>query len=467
MTTSPIIVWFRYDLRLSDNPALVAAIKTGAPILPVYILDTDKNAPWKIGAASRVWLHHSLLELQKSLGGRLVFGQGHPIDILHQLISQIGVRAVFWNRCYEPHLIERDKKIKATLIKQGVHVESFSGNLLYEPWTISKSDGTPYRVFTPFWQKGCHAAPPPPLTDLLPTRTILSALAERTVLLSSGSELTSLSPSIDHLGLLPARPRWDVPVISHWQPGEAGAQKRFQNFLDHGLRGYKQDRNRPDLENVSRLSPHLHFGEISVHQIYHAVNFIAETDPGQRSDADCFLSELGWREFSHHLLYHFPTLPEKPLQAQFNNFPWIEDQDAYTSWTRGMTGVPIVDAGMRELWETGYMHNRVRMIVGSFLVKNLLTHWRKGEDWFWDTLFDADLANNAASWQWIAGCGADAAPYFRIFNPELQASKFDPDGTYIRRWVPEFGTAAYPKPKLEHIAARNRALAALKHIQSG
>jgi deoxyribodipyrimidine photo-lyase len=486
-----MIVWFRQDLRLFDNPALHAALETHAPIIPLYILDDIAPGRWKMGAASRVWLHHSLTALDTSLGGgRMVYAQGAATDILPQLVKQFGARGVFWNRQYEPWAIARDTAIKETLQKSGLEAKSFNANLLFEPWTITKDDGTPYRVFTPFWRKGCanrinssgvnacQNSPSPSQGEggvgdrrfsLPPTR--LAALGD--LPLKGGGASTDLSS----LSLLPTTPRWDQSMINHWTPGELGATARFHTFLDHGLRGYKEDRNRPDLENVSRLSPHLHFGEISVRQIYHTVTNAMAADPSLTKDADHFLSELGWREFSNHLLYHNPTLPTEPLQPAFKNFPWRNDDAALERWQRGQTGVPMVDAGMRELYATGYMHNRVRMIVGSYLVKNLLLHWTHGEDWFWDTLVDADLANNAASWQWIAGCGADAAPYYRIFNPGLQAEKFDPDGVYIKRWVPEafppppeggragVGVSNYPSPIIDHASARDRALAAYGAIK--
>jgi deoxyribodipyrimidine photo-lyase len=470
----PVILWFRQDLRLADNPALVAALATGQPILPLYINDTIHGGPWKMGAASRVWLHHSLTALNISLKNHLVITQGYPQDILESLIKETGATALYWNRCYEPWQIDRDKNIKSHFTAQGIKVESSNAALMYEPWNITKDDGTPYRVFTPYWRRGCVAKGPPAQPIPAPKNINLYRY-------SNASEL-------DQLKLLPVQPRWDIPMMDMWTAGEVGATQRLEHFLDHGLNGYKEDRNRPDLDNVSRLSPHLHFGEISPRQVYHAA---ASRMVGLEKDTDHFMSELGWREFSHHLLFHNPTLPELPLQEKFSAFPWIDDAVALKSWQRGETGFPIVDAGMRQLWQTGWMHNRVRMIVGSFLVKNMLTHWRHGEDWFWDTLVDADLANNAASWQWIAGCGTDAAPYYRIFNPVLQGEKFDPHGHYVRKFVPEIAALpneylhqpwaapesvlkdcgiklgqTYPKPLMDHATARNRALAALARIKT-
>jgi deoxyribodipyrimidine photo-lyase len=474
---APIILWFRQDLRLSDNPALDAAIQTGAPIIPVYILDDITPGRWKMGAASRVWLHHSLLALNASLNNSMIFATGAADDVIPRLVEQTSARGVYWNRCYEPFAVARDTKIKDALTRAGRDAKSFNASLLFEPWEVLKDDGTPYKVFTPFWRRGCMGKVVPmahtasPLEGEVGQRDRAGRVGgikttPTLTLPPSGGGNSSALPSLSSLNLLPTSPRWDTGMIAHWTPGENGARARFHHFLDHGLLGYKDDRNRPDRENVSRLSPHLHFGEISPREIYHAANNAAAADPRLTKDADHFLSELGWREFSYNLLYHNPSLPERPLQTRFEQFPWIDDADALHRWQRGMTGVPIVDAGMRELWATGYMHNRVRMIVGSYLVKNLLTHWTHGEDWFWDTLVDADLANNAASWQWIAGCGADAAPYFRIFNPSLQAEKFDPDGVYIRRWVPEFDTPAYPSPIIDHATARDRALQAFARTKA-
>ena len=416
-----VLHWFRQDLRLFDNPAFTAAAQHGA-VLPIYILDEVHAAEQAMGAASRWWLHHSLHALNASLQGALSLYRGDPVEILQDLVARHRVQAVFWNRCYEPWRMRRDAQIKTQLKAAGLHVESHNGSLLWEPWDIHKTDGSPYKVFTPFYRKGCLAAHPP--------RPILPHPKPRLWLLDEKSL------HLEQLKLLP-KPRWDVKLEPHWQMGEEGAQCRFAQFLHEGLAHYREGRNFPAKPYVSRLSPHLHFGEISPHQLWHKVRGLAE-DP----HVDHFCSELGWREFSYHQLYHNPDLPTKNLQPKFDRFPWKTDATALKAWQQGQTGVPMVDAGMRELWQTGYMHNRVRMIVGSFLVKNLRVHWQEGERWFWDTLVDADLANNSASWQWIAGCGADAAPYFRIFNPVAQGQKFDPQGTYVRRFVPEI--AALP-----------------------
>ena len=417
MTNQIAICWFRQDLRLHDNPALTHCSEIG-PVLPIFIFDTKNPGEDQYGAASRCWLHHSLEALQKTLAGKLALFTGDPEQILLSLTKKLPVAAVYWNRCYAPWQIQRDQKIKERLKAAEIEVKSFNGSLLWEPWEINKKDGTPYRVFTPFYRNGCLTAAPP--REPLPKPPKLTLFAD-----------SSLSTSVADLNLLPAH-HWGKQMMSHWQPGEQGAAKRLDEFLDHGITDYKEGRNFPSKRNVSRLSPHFHWGELSPNEAWYSAKAQYHDDNLQH-----FLSELGWREFSYHLLYQFPDLPRKNLQAKFDAFPWQQDQKKLTAWQRGQTGYPIVDAGMRELWQTGYMHNRVRMVVGSFLVKNLLLHWTLGEKWFWDCLVDADLANNSASWQWIAGCGADAAPYFRIFNPITQGQKFDPHGEYTRKFVPE------------------------------
>ena len=473
-TENPVILWFRQDLRLTDNPALTAALAMDAPIQPIYILDDESAGERQMGAASRWWLHQSLDALNRDLDGGLLCFSGNAETILPRLAKNIGADGVFWNRCYEPWRINRDKGIKSQLLKAGLKVRSFNGSLLFEPPNVTKKDGSPYKVFTPFYRKGCLENSPPPRKPG-PRHDDLPIYRER------GGE------TVDDLDLMP-KIDWYGGIAEEWTPGEAGARARLDRFLDKGIRNYKEGRNRPDQSFVSRLSPHLHFGEISPNTVWYEAGKLSGDE--QLSDSlDTFLSELGWREFSYSLLYYWPTLPEQNLQAKFDRFPWRDDEDQLKRWQRGMTGYPIVDAGMRELWRTGYMHNRVRMIVGSFLVKNLMHDWRHGEAWFWDTLVDADLANNSASWQWIAGCGADAAPYFRIFNPVSQGQKFDPGGNYVRRFVPELAgmpkkyihnpwdapdTALaeagvklgqdYPAPVVELKASRERALAAFKSI---
>ncbi|MCB1518279.1 MAG: deoxyribodipyrimidine photo-lyase [Hyphomicrobiaceae bacterium] len=424
--TQRSLVWFRQDLRISDNPALAAASHAGE-ILPVYILDDEGAGEWAVGAASRVWLHHALVDLDKSLGGGLQLFRGEAEHMLPEIVAEFGISEVHWNRCYEPWRVARDTRIKASLSRLGTNVHSHNASLLWEPWTIRKPDKTPYKVFTPFYKKGClnGPAPRPPL----PEPNHLKIIKDR----------ASASTQLDDLGLLPKRD-WHKTMMQSWQATEAGARDRLQTFLDTRLPDYAGGRDAPAKEATSRLSPYLHFGQISPRQIWHALETL---EPDRNSER--FRTELAWREFSYALLHDNPTLPEKNLQSRFDGFPWRSDYEAdFEAWKRGMTGIPIVDAGMRELWQTGHMHNRVRMITASFLVKNLLIDWRLGEKWFWDTLVDADLANNSASWQWVAGSGADAAPYFRIFNPVLQAAKFDPKGEYIRAFVPELANLEPP-----------------------
>jgi deoxyribodipyrimidine photo-lyase len=423
------IVWLRRDLRLDDNPALLAALDAGLATIPVYIHAPEEEAPWSPGAASRVWLRRTLLALDADLrarGSRLILRRGASLPVLQALARETGAEAVFWSRLYEPATIRRDAELKRALREAGLRAESLNAALLVEPWSIATGDGQPYRVFTPFWRKALttlDAIPAPrPAPATLPAPP--DALASESV------EALGLSPP-------PQEPDWDRGFWQHWQPGEAGAAELLEAFLDGAARGYKEQRNFPDRIGTSKLSPHLHFGEISPRRILQRVR--AQPWPAAlQPDIDHFVSELGWREFSHHLLFHFPATAEANLNPRFEAFPWaLLDAGKLAAWQRGRTGVPIVDAGMRELWATGWMHNRVRMIVASFLTKNLRYHWRHGADWFWDTLVDADLPNNTQGWQWTAGTGADAAPYFRIFNPVSQAEKFDAAGRYIRTWVPE------------------------------
>ncbi|WP_454062861.1 cryptochrome/photolyase family protein [Candidatus Nitrospira salsa] len=418
---APILLWFRQDLRLKDNPALLAAHQTGCPIVPVFILDDENSKEWKMGAASRWWLHESLKALSKTVQNTLCLRKGPAQKVINEIIHELGATALYWNRCYEPWRIKRDQDIQETLSHQGIEVHTFNGSLLFEPHTTRKENGTPYRVFTPFYKNGCLGQDDEP-------RRLEKAPNNLFFVSHKGVTLKDLE-------LLPTIP-WHKKLKEYWEPGEAGAQARLKEFLKKGLKDYQEGRNHPARNNVSRLSPHLHFGEISPNEVWYAAK-TKMTATGWRKDGETFLSELGWREFSNNLLFHFPDLPRNNLQQKFTAFPWRKSPKDLTSWQQGQTGYPIVDAGMRELWETGYMHNRVRMIVGSFLVKNLMLHWHHGEDWFWDTLVDADLANNSASWQWVAGCGADAAPYFRIFNPVTQGQKFDEEGKYVLRFVPE------------------------------
>ena len=467
-TQSPIICWFRQDLRLGDNPALVAAHRTGRAILPLYVLDDESAEQWAMGGASRWWLHQSLGALDRRLDGALCCLKGRADLLLLKLVRETGATAVYVNRCNEPWRIVRDARIAAALAADGISWHEFHGSTLFDPERVVKADGEPYRVFTPFYRRGCLQQSEPPREPLPRPRSLR--------LHDHGRGF-----SVDNLGLMPTI-AWYRGMANEWEVGEQGALRRLDRFVESGLPGYKEGRNFPARRHVSRLSPHLHFGEISPNQVWYGA-LQRSGDIRLEADIESFLSELGWREFSHYLLRHWPTLPERNLQTKFDRFSWATDAHDLAAWQSGRTGYPIIDAGMRELWQTGYMHNRVRMIVGSFLVKNLLLDWRLGQAWFWDTLVDADLANNSASWQWVAGCGADAAPYFRIFNPVTQGQKFDPDGSYVRRFVPELAELAaevvhrpwsgpaserraldYPEPIVDLRQSRERALAVFREI---
>ncbi len=417
MSEKIAIHWFRQDLRILDNPALVNATQL-QNVLPIYILDDVHAGSYAIGSASRWWLHYSLNSLAQSLGGKLSVYQGNPIEILKDLITRFEIGRVCWNRCYESWQRMRDLEIEEYIEATGIEVQTFNGSLLWEPGTITNKEGLNYKVFTPYYERGCLSAKSP--------RKPLSSPKSTNYLFDEAHSI-----SIDTLQLR-SKIGWDSKFEPYWQIGEEGAHQCFQKFIDNGLVNYKIGRDFPAESYVSKLSPHLHFGEISPHQLWHSVRTI-----GDNEQIDHFCRELAWRDFSYYQLFYNPELPRKNVKVQFDQFPWVKNEAYLRAWQSGQTGIPIVDAGMRELWQTGYMHNRVRMIVGSFLVKNLLMHWHHGERWFWDTLVDADLASNSANWQWVAGCGADAAPYFRIFNPVLQGQKFDPDGSYVRKWVPE------------------------------
>ena len=463
------IHWFRQDLRLEDNQALFTACEQGV-VLPIYILDDVNAGVFKMGEASRLWLHYSLKSLNKSLNGKLSVYIGNPLDILFGLSKKYNISNIYWNRCYEPWQINRDTKIKKTLIEQGIAVNTYNSLLLWEPWDVLKSDGTPYKVFTPFYRNGCLNSKRPRVPLPIPEKLSLINDVE--------NQLT-----IDALNLLPKTP-WGEELVKQYKIGEQGARLGLEYFVINGLNLYKDGRNCPAKSNISRLSPHLHFGEISPNIIWYKVR-----SSGDNDNIDTFCSELGWREFSYNLLYYNPNLPSVNFQSKFDKFPWSTDRDVLSKWQKGQTGIPIVDAGMRELWQTGFMHNRVRMIVGSFLVKNLMLDWREGERWFFDCLFDADLASNSASWQWIAGSGADAAPYYRIFNPILQGQKFDVNGQYTRHYVPELALLPdkyifnpweaphevlnssniklgvnYPRPIVNLKTSRDMALAAFKNL---
>ncbi len=473
--TQPTIIWFRNDLRLSDNPALRAAAASERPLIAVYVLDDENAGDWKMGGASRWWLHHSLDSLAASLkerGGELVLKRGKADDIIPALATETGAAAVYWNRAYEPWAIARDKKIKAALTDAGVEARSVNGALIVEPWEIATKQGKPYKVFTPFWKSikaGHSPAEPVGVPDSL---CFAKAPA---------------GDALNEWALLPTKPDWAGGLRDTWTPGEAAAHGRLGAFIQNGLSDYDTARDKPAVTGTSGLSAHLHFGEISPRQVWHAIK---QSGHGDGEDADSYLSEIAWREFSYNLLYHFPQFPEDNFQPRFDHFDWTGTDAEFEAWTKGQTGYPIVDAGMRQLYQTGWMHNRVRMIVASFLVKDLFIHWRRGEDWFWDTLVDADLASNAAGWQWVAGSGADAAPYFRIFNPVSQGEKFDPDGDYVRKYVPELANLPkraihapwtadratlaragvtlgkdYPQPIVDHAEVRKKALAAFEKIK--
>jgi deoxyribodipyrimidine photo-lyase len=420
------IVWFRRDLRLTDNPALSAACEQARRVVALYVHAPEEDNEWAPGGASRWWLHHSLEALGgalRSRGGELCLRRGESLATLLAVARETDATQVYWNRLYDPAAVARDTGIKAALRAAGLECESFNAALLHEPWEVRTGQGEPYRVFTPFW-RGCAAR-----LDALPRP------------LPAPASIQSPAPAPPSLPLeaLELRPRirWDAGLHEAWTPGEAGALARIEAFTEDALGRYGEGRNRPDLPETSRLSPHLHFGEIGPRQCLAAVRLAIADRPAVQASADSFVRELGWREFANHLLHHFPHTPTTPLNRQFEAFPWAPNDAWLEAWQRGRTGYPIVDAGMRELWSTGWMHNRVRMIAASMLTKNLRQPWLAGARWFWDTLVDADLANNTLGWQWTAGCGADAAPYFRIFNPMLQTERFDPGRAYLRRWLPE------------------------------
>ena len=467
--------WLRRDLRLSDNPALHTALRNCKRVVPVYIYAPEEEGDWAPGAASRWWLHHSLAALARDLrqrGSRLLLRRGSSARALAELAAQTGADRVYCNRLYEPAAMARDAVVERSLGERGIAVHSFNAALLHEPWAVRKPDRSPYRVFTSYW-KACQKVGFD--VSLQPTSQALPAVAD---------ELASAG--LQELDLLPQQP-WDGGLRANWRPGEDGAHRRLQTFLDQAVAAYAQRRDRPDATGTSRLSPHLHFGEIGPRQIWHALQ--------QERDAaavQAYVRQLGWREFAQQLLYHFPHTAEHPLDPRFEHMPWSgEAQGALRLWQQGETGIPLVDAGMRELWHTGWMHNRVRMVSASLLTKNLLLPWRHGARWFWDTLVDADLANNTLGWQWTAGCGADAAPYFRVFNPVLQGERFDPEGRYVCTWIPQLARLPdryrhrpwqapqqvleqsglrlgrdYPAPMVDLSASRERALAAYRQMRT-
>jgi deoxyribodipyrimidine photo-lyase len=464
-----VLAWFRLDLRLADNPALHAAVSSGLPVIPVFIWPQNDGVP---GAASRWWLHQSLLRLEESLrakGSRLIIRSGPPIAALTALAHETGASAVFWNHVFEPAALGQDSEIAATLNAQGIAAQSFNGSLLFDPGSIRTASGGTFQVFTPFWKalwndRGrLRAATKAPAAIPAPLHWPLSLTV---------ADL-DLEPKID----------WAGGIRAAWTPSEDAARNRLRAFAKSAVHDYSADRDRMDHDGTSRMSPHLHFGEISPVQLWHA---LADA-PGSES----YLRQLAWREFSYHLLCAFPHTPSEPFNPQFRAFPWRRNAKRLKAWQKGLTGYPVVDAGMRQLWSTGWMHNRARLVVASFLVKHLIIPWQDGAAWFLDTLVDADLANNTMGWQWTAGCGVDAAPYFRVFNPILQGGKFDPDGTYVRQWIPELRQmpaewihkpweapplvlaaagvhlgSTYPRPIVDHAEARAAALRAFDEMKT-
>jgi len=479
MPSGPAILWFRRDLRLRDNEALQAALADGGAVIPVFILDEAGDGRWAPGAAARWWLHGSLAALARDLtarGSRLVLRRGASVEQLRALANATGARAVFWNRVHEPAALALDAAVSEAIEAQGIEVRVGAGQLLFDPETVRNQSGGPFKVFTPFWRRCANLERAQPVAAVVPGSLRAPAQWPR-------------SEALDGWALRPKRTDWAEEFPESGELGEAGAQRRLAAFVGSAMDDYRERRDRPACDGTSRLSAALHFGELAPRQIWAAVA-AASSESGvmpRSRGAQVFLDEIGWREFAYHLLGHFPATPEAPLREEYATFPWKRDAALQEAWRRGLTGYPIVDAGMRQLWRTGWMHNRVRMIVASFFVKQLLQPWVDGAAWFWDTLVDADLANNTLGWQWSAGCGADAAPYFRIFNPVLQGEKFDPAGDYVRRWVPELGRvpadfihrpweaepaalaaagvrlgAEYPRPIVDPKAGRARALSAFE-----
>ena len=477
MATS--LFWFRQDLRLADNPGLLAALQRGA-VVPLYVDSPEEDGAWRDGAAARWWLRANLGALAADLARLgappLRLERGAALATIRRVCADTGADAVFWNRRYEPAAMARDRAVKTALRADGLVVESRNGALLLEPWEIANQSGRPFLVFTPFWKELLKRVQPPLPTSAPATWPAGGRAAPARTGFPDGAP-----PSLDDLFPLP-RPAWHRAIEAAWPAGESAAQQQLEHFSAGPLAAYRDARDRPAMAGTSRLSPYLHVGAISPRQVWHAIGaaLSARAQPAAEWRAGKFLAELVWREFAHHLLFHHPQLPDEPLRREFTSFPWREDARALAAWQRGRTGIPLVDAGMRELWATGWMHNRVRMVVASFLVKNLRLHWQHGARWFWDTLIDADLANNTQGWQWTAGCGADAAPYFRVFNPVTQALKFDPDAEYIRRWVPELAALDtpfvhepwraprapdYPPPIVDLAASRTAALAAFRTLR--
>jgi len=475
LSDTPVLCWFRDDLRLADNPALAAAHATGRPLVLVFILDDSSSEARRLGGASRWWLDKSLRSFSERIaakGGKLILRRGASETVIAELVAKTRAGEVYWNRRYGPAR-RIDERIKAALKKGGIEAHSFNGSLLVEPFALKTGSGGDFKVFTPFWKA-------------LQANITIPDPAPEPRTLAAGPKLAS--DDVAAWDLHPSKPDWSTGFSAMWTPGELGARKRLREFLAGPVDGYTDGRNMPAQDSTSRLSPYLHFGEISPHQVWRAARHAEESGEASPREVQKFLSEIAWRDFSHYLLYHDQHMGQLSWRRQFETVEWRRGTKAeLEAWKRGQTGYPIIDAGMRQLWTTGWMHNRVRMIVASFFAKDLLVHWRKGEEWFWDTLVDADEANNANGWQWTAGTGADAAPYFRVFNPVLQGEKFDPEGTYVSQWVPELAklppkwihhpweasvdvlaTAGvklgdtYPQPIVDHDFARKRALEAYK-----
>ena len=476
---APVVAWFRRDLRIHDNAALAAAAESGRPVVPLFVLDEESSGVRPLGGASRWWLHESLRSLADDLAGLGLFlclRRGPAVAVLREVVRETGAGRVVWNRCYEPASISCDAAVTAMLCETGVETESYAGSLLSEPGEILTRQGAPYKVFTPFWRRlrERYRAPLPHPTPKRPTPGPAVA-----------------SDRLEDWRLQPTAPDWAGGLRETWEVGEAAARRRLAGFMEGAVERYGSDRDRPDLEGSSRLSAYLHWGEIGPHQVWRAAAPLIEAAAPAPTGAEALLRELAWRDFNHHLLCHFPAMETENWRPAFDHFPWRDDPAALAAWQECRTGYPIVDAGMRELWHTGWMHNRPRMIAASFLTKDLLVHWRHGEAWFWDTLVDADLANNVANWQWVAGSGADAQPFFRIFNPVRQAERFDPEGAYVRRWVPEISRLPdrwlhrpwetpsevlsgvgvrlgrdYPLPIVDHAEARQQALRTYRRLRS-
>lgn len=449
--TAPTLVWLRDDLRLDDHAAITATVDRGRPLVVVFVLDDESPEVRPIGAASRWWLHHSLTALDAALrerGGRLVLRSGPAERVIRELVAETGADAVHWTRRHGAAR-EIDARLKIDLQAAGITTTSFPGTVLHEPWTVTTGQGGPYRVFTPFWRACLQRTVPAPIPEPDLGSVVWPEIA---------------SEALESWRLLPTRPDWAAGLRATWTPGEAGAHERLDAFIEHGLARYHR-RDEPAVDATSMLGPHLRFGELSPNRVW-ARLMTDDLSAAATANRAKFAAELGWREFCRHLLFHSTALATQNHRPEFDTMPWRDDPASVQAWQQGRTGIPLVDAGMRELWATGTMHNRVRMVAASLLVKHLLTDWRVGERWFWDTLVDADEASNPANWQWVAGSGADASPYIRVFNPQLQAEKFDRDGVYMRRWVPELGTAAYPAPIVDLAEGRRDALAAFETMRA-